>query len=115
MPVTYRMTVAPGSLMTKTENGNPDTVVQLTVRVYATDGDNTAYFDRPMALEPSTDGAFIPFNQLTEAQVLEWARAKMPLYHTIEELLARQLELKKNPPVRPVVRPAPWNTCSPAQ
>lgn len=115
MPVTYRMTVAPGSLMTKTENGNPDTVVQLTVRVYATDGDNTIHFDRPITLEPSADGVFTPFDQLTEAQVLEWARAKMPLYHTIEELLARRLADKKNPPVQPVVRAAPWNTCSPAQ
>jgi hypothetical protein len=111
MTITYTYTIAPNSLMAVAVNGNPDTVVRLTVRVYATDGTHTVHFDRPMALEPSADGAFIPFEQLTEAQVLAWARAKMPLSHTIEEMLAKQIANKINPPVRPVAKAAPWSTC----
>jgi hypothetical protein len=114
MTITYTYTIAPDSLQTVTANGNPDTVISLIVRVYATDGTHTVQFDRPMALEPSADGAFIPFEQLTEAQVLTWARARMPLAHTIEELLAKQIANKINPPVRPVIKPAPWNTCTQA-
>jgi hypothetical protein len=112
MAITYTYTIAPDSLRTITANGNPDTVINLIVRVYATDGTHKVHFDRPMALEPSAGGAFIPFEQLTEAQVLAWARAKMPLAHTIEEMLARQIDRKINPPVRPVIKAAPWNTCS---
>lgn len=113
MNITYTYTIKPDSLQTLTANGNPDTVIHAVVRVFATDGTHTVHFDRPMPFEPSTDGAFIPFEQLTEAQVLEWALAKMPLKHTIEEMLARQIANKINPPARPVAKPAPWNTCSP--
>jgi hypothetical protein len=111
MTIIYTYTIAPDSLQTVTANGKPDTVVQLTVRVYATDGTHTVHFDRPMALAPSAGGAFIPFEQLTEAQVLAWARANMPLSHTIEEALAKQIDRKINPPVRPVAKAAPWSTC----
>lgn len=111
MTITYTYTIKPDSLQTVTANGNPDTVIHLVVRVYATDGTHTVHFDRPMALESSTDGAFIPFEQLTEAQVLAWARAKMPLSHTIEELLAKQIARKINPPAQPVAKAAPWSTC----
>jgi hypothetical protein len=112
MNITYTYTIAPDSLQTVTANGNPNTVVHLTVRVYATDGTHTVHFDRPMIFEPSADGAFIPFEQLTEAQVLSWARAKMPFSHTIEEALARRIAEKVNPPAQPVVKPAPWSTCT---
>jgi hypothetical protein len=111
MTITYTYTIAPDSLRTVAVNGNPDTVVHLVVRVYATDGTHKVHFDRPMTLEPSADGAFIPFEQLTEAQVLTWARAKMPLAHTIEEMLAKQIANKINPPVQPVAKAAPWATC----
>jgi hypothetical protein len=114
MTITYTYTIAPDSLRTVTANGNPDTVINLIVRVYATDGTHTVQFVRPMTLEPSADEAFIPFEQLTEAQVLTWARAKMPLAHTIEELLAKQIANKINPPARPVAKAAPWNTCTQA-
>jgi hypothetical protein len=111
MEITYTYIIKPDSLTTLTVNGNPDTVVHLIVRVCATDGTHTVNFDRPMRFEPSTDGVFIPFEQLTEAQVLAWARAKMPLSHTIEEMLAKQIANKINPPVRPVAKAAPWSTC----
>lgn len=113
MTITYTYTIKPDSLQTLTANGNPDTVVHVVVRVVATDGTHTVHFDRPMPFEPSTDGAFIPFEQLTEAQVLEWARSKMPMSHKIEELLANQIYRLNNPPPTPVAKQAPWNTCSP--
>lgn len=99
-------------MQTLTANGNPDTVVQVVVRVFATDGTHTFHFDRPIQFEASTDGAFIPFDQLTEAQVLEWALAKMPLKHTIEEMLAKRIANVINPPAVPVAKAAPWQTCT---
>ena len=114
MTITYTYTIKPDSIQTITANGNPDSVVNVVVRVYATDGTHTVHFDRPMQFEPSTVGVFIPFEQLTEAQVLVWAKAKMPLAHTIEEALAKQIANKINPPVRPMAKPAPWSTCSPS-
>ena len=113
MTIAYTYTIKPDSLQTITANGNPDSVIRLTVRVIATDGTYTVHFDRPLTFKPSADGAFIPFEQLTEAKVLEWALALMPLKHTIEEMLAKQIANIINPPARPVAKPAPWNTCSP--
>lgn len=114
MTITYTYTIKPDSIQTITANGNPDSVVNVIVRIYATDGTHTVFFDRPMQFEPSADGAFIPFDQLTEAQVLAWARAKMLMAHTIEEALAKIIANKINPPVRPMAKPAPWSTCSPS-
>lgn len=116
MTTTYTWSIPTDGLMTKTVNGNADTVVQAKFKIEATDGTHTADMYQTVELKPSADGAFIPFANLTEAQVIEWVKASLPegVEARFESALARAIESKANPPVVPVAKAAPWNTCSPA-
>jgi hypothetical protein len=102
--------------MTQEMNGNADTVVQAQFIVEATDGTHTADIHQSVQLKPSTDGAFIPFADLTEAQVIAWVKAALHEGQEaqFEAMLARTIALKANPPVRPMAKPAPWYTCTQA-
>jgi hypothetical protein len=102
--------------MTQTANGNADTVVQVQYEVTATDGTHTAEIKQAATLQPRTDGAFIPFADLTEAQVIAWVKASLQpnQEQRFEEVLTQVLQRKANPPVRPNAKAAPWNTCSQA-
>ena len=115
MSVTFTWSLANNSLMTETHNGNPDTVVAVHLTLTATDGTNTVDSMHVAQLTPSTDGTFIPFSQLTEEQVLGWAKAAIDPENVarFEDRLTRMLDRMANPPVRPVPKAAPWNTCSP--
>jgi hypothetical protein len=102
--------------MTETKNGNADTVVRVHYKVTATDGTNTVEVDQMAQLTPSTDSAFIPFADLTESQVIAWIKASLQPNQRarFEDMLTKMLENKANPPVRPIAKLAPWNTCSQA-
>lgn len=115
MPTTFTWSIPAHGLMTKTENGNEDTVVRVRYVVAATDGTHTVDTHQLMELTPSTDGVFVPFAELTEDQVLSWVKAALPdaAKTQLETMLANTLAIKANPPVRPVVKASPW-TCSQA-
>lgn len=113
MAATFTWSIAPGGLMVQTLDGNPDTVVRVQVKVSATDGTHTADMMQMAELGAPVAGSFIPFADLTEAQVINWAKASLPQQgERVEPMLTRMLELKANPPIRPMAKPAPWNTCS---
>ena len=116
MATTYKWSIPTNGLMTKEVNGNSDTVVQAQFRIEATDGTHTADIHNAVELTPSKDGAFIPFVDLTEAQVIAWVKAELQEGEEVqfETMLARVIAHKANPPVRPVAKPAPWYTCSQA-
>ena len=116
MPATFTWSIPSTGLMTETRNGNADTVTQVRVHVSATDGTHTVDTNQNVLLPVGAEENFIPFSNLTEAQVVEWAKAALPVGQVdrIEAMLTRMLELQANPPVRPVAKAAPWNTCSPA-
>ena len=113
MTTTFTWSIAPGGLMVQTVDNNPDTVVRVNVKVSATDGTHTADITQSVQLSAPVAGNFIPFSELTEAQVVEWAKTSLPQQGAqLENALARMLQIKANPPVRPVAKAAPWNTCS---
>lgn len=117
MEPTFTLSIEPNGLSTITHNGNEDTVVQVQYKLSATDGTHSHEIRGAVQLKPSEDGAFIDFAALTEAQVLAWVQAAIrpeDMNH-YKMGLTRVLQMKANPPARPVVKAAPWNTCSPSQ
>jgi len=113
MTPTFTWSVPANGVATITHAGRADTVVQVRYTITATDGTHTHSIGGVAQLKPSEDGTFIPFENLTQDQVIEWVKASMrPEDKRHYELgLTRALELKANPPPRPVIKPAPWNTC----
>jgi hypothetical protein len=113
MNPTFTWSVPAKGLSTITHNGQADTVVQVQYTLTATEGEHTQSINGVVKLTPSEDGTFIPFEDLTQEQVLAWVEASVrPVDVTHHKMsLTRRLERMANPPVRPVIKPAPWNTC----
>lgn len=114
MSVTFTWSVQPNGLRVKEVNGNPDTVINVDFKITATDGTHTVDMSNTVGLKPVAGAPFIPFAQLTEQQVIDWVKAAMPADRVVhfERMLNQRLAVKANPPVMPVAKPAPWNTCS---
>lgn len=76
-------------------------------RCTAEDGDYSASSYGTVGFEPdpSAEG-FVPFDQLTEADVIAWVQAELDV-ESIEAGLAAQIELQKEPAV---VAGMPWTT-----
>lgn len=71
-----------------------------------TEGEARVYGSVGLTLDPEAE--FIPFNELTEAQVIEWTKAALGEEQVAahEAAIAAQLEAIANPPI---VKPAlPW-------
>jgi len=86
-------------------NADDNGVVTAHWRVSAVDGDFTAssYGTCSWTPEPSTEG-FVPFEDLTEAMVIEWVKGSLDV-EAIEASLASQIEEQKAPKV---VAGVPW-------
>jgi hypothetical protein len=86
-------------------NADDNGVVTAHWRVSAVDGDFTAstYGTCSWTPEPSTEG-FVPFQDLTEAIVIEWVKSSLDV-ESIEESLASQIEEQKAPKV---ISGTPW-------
>lgn len=98
---TYNWTIA--QLDRQTDTGG---VVTAHWRVTAIDGDYSASAYGTAGFTPDPDAPnFVPFEQLTEADVLAWVWSSMDKDAT-EASLATQIETQKNPPV---VSGLPWS------
>lgn len=55
-------------------------------------------------------GSFTPYENLTEAQVIQWVRATMgdDQVANTETSLVEQIEAQKSPPIAPILMPLPW-------
>jgi hypothetical protein len=86
-------------------NADDNGVVTAHWRVSAVDGDYTAssYGTCSWTPEPSTEG-FVPFEDLTEAMVIEWVKGSLDVEAT-EASLASQIEAQKAPQV---IAGVPW-------
>ena len=116
MTPTFTWSVPANGMSTLTHAGRADTVVQVQYILTATDGTRTQSINGVVQLKPSEDGDFTPFESLTQEQVIEWVKAAVrpeDINH-YKMGLTRRLEHMVNPPVRPVIKPAPWNTCTQA-
>ena len=86
-------------------NADDNGVVTAHWRVSAVDGDYTAssYGTCSWTPEPSTEG-FVPFEDLTEAMVIEWVKGSLDV-EAIEAGLTAQIEDQKAPKV---IAGTPW-------
>lgn len=115
MTTTFTWSIPENGVMTQTVDGQENTVVLVQYLVTATDGVNTAQKFGTTRLTLDSAATFIPFADLTEAQVLTWVNAEMSKREVaeIQAQLIRQLERMANPPVRPTPQPLPWATGTP--
>jgi len=86
-------------------NADDNGVVIAHWRVSAVDGDFTAstYGTCSWTPEPSTEG-FVPFEDLTEAMVIEWVKGSLDV-ESIEASLASQIKEQKAPKI---IAGTPW-------
>jgi hypothetical protein len=97
------------------EGSETDVVVTSTYRCKASEtvgtGDSAktyiATVDGACSFAPPSGSGFTPYDQLTEAQVLDWCYANGVDKTAIEANVTAQIEAQINPPV--VSLPLPWN------
>ncbi len=87
-------------------NGLENVVVKITWICDAQDGDFQASASGYVPLEAYLGMPFIPFDELTEATVWEWAEKKIDK-RMIEDGLIAVIDAQKHP--RYVYLPTPWN------
>jgi len=112
MAITYTWSIPKNGLYTLNTEGQTDVVVQALYEVSGTDGTHTTDMNGAAQFTYVSGNPFVPFNQLTEAQVLTWAKDAIGVDRVkmIESQVASILDRMANPPVRPKPTPAPWNT-----
>jgi len=71
------------------------------------DGEYTASSYGAEGFQPDPESPnFVPFEQLTEADVVQWLKDKEGWFEQLESGLAAQIENQKNPPV---LKGLPWS------
>jgi hypothetical protein len=86
---------------------DPDYVVNALWTVTGVDGNNTASIGgNTQFYSAAQEGAFIPYDQLTEAQVIGWIPASQ--IETAQACVQGQIDSMITPPVSPENTPLPW-------
>lgn len=86
---------------------DPDYVVNVLWEVTGVDGDNTASIGGNTQFNSEDqEGAFIPYDSLTQAQVIGWIPANQ--IESAQACVQGQLDSMANPPVSPQNTPLPW-------
>lgn len=85
----------------------PEFVIECGWRCSVTDGafSGTVYSTCSFTQAAESDGTFIPYEALTQEQVLGWIWASGVDKEATEAAVAAQIEAQKNPPVKSGV---PW-------
>jgi hypothetical protein len=91
----------------------PDTnyVVNVLWTLTGTDGTHTASIGGHTIFESEQESAFVPFDQLTEATVVEWVKAALGEngIANYEANVQGQINSILNPPVSPQNTSLPWS------
>ena len=83
-------------------------VVKVLFTVSGTNGANTASIDGDIQFIGQVETNFIPYNQLTESQVLGWINAATNNQANYYANIDGQINSMVNPPVTPQVQLLPW-------
>jgi len=110
MTITYTWKVT-GLKVQDVSTNHPKAVVQTYWEKHGTDADgNTGFFSgaTPFTVDPTDEsGPFIPFEQLTEADVLAWIQSQVT--GSYEEHVNAQIQRAIDVTAKPVTdQPAPW-------
>jgi hypothetical protein len=86
---------------------DPDYVVNVLWTVTGVDGDNTASIGGNTQFNSADqEGAFVPYESLTESQVLAWIPANQ--IESAQQCVQGQIDSMITPPVSPENTPLPW-------
>ena len=87
---------------------DPGYVVNCLWQVTGVDGEYTASIGGNTQFNSADqEGAFIPYDSLTESQVLAWIPANQ--IESAQACVQGQLDSLANPPVSPSAQPLPWS------
>ena len=87
---------------------DPGYVVNCLWQVTGVDGEYTASIQGNTQFNSADqEGAFIPYDQLTQAQVLSWIPANQ--IESAQACVQGQIDSMINPPVSPQNTPLPWS------
>jgi hypothetical protein len=85
-------------------------VVNVLFTVSGTDGTHTASIDGNIQFTPEqTESGFIPYSQLTQAEVLGWINAATDNQANYYANIDGQIQSMITPPVSPSSQPLPWS------
>jgi hypothetical protein len=104
-------------LYTQTIEGNEDYVVIAHCETIGVDGEFTASVPNVIQFNTQEVTNFIPYKDLTEELVVGWIKEVLTKdgvldedgVLAIEESIANQIAMQKNPPVTPEITPLPWS------
>ena len=86
---------------------DPDYVVNVLWTVTGVDGANTASIGGNTQFSSADqEGAFVPYESLTEAQVVAWIPANQ--IESAQACVQGQIDSMITPPVSPEAQPLPW-------
>lgn len=106
MTTTYTWTV---TQMYTVPSPTPDYVVQAFYTVFGTDGTYSGTISSVAQFsQDSSQNTFIPYDQLTEAEVLGWIQAEPNVVISMEACVQGQIDSQIKPPVVPQNTPLPW-------
>jgi hypothetical protein len=108
MANTYTWTVTSLSTLPSPPAPINEYVVTAYYTVTGTDGVNTATLQSNATFSIDTTGATIPYNDLTEEQVLGWIQAQPNVVVNTQANIDGQLASIVTPPITPQNTPLPW-------
>ena len=85
-------------------------VVNVLFTVSGTNGTNTASIDGNIQFTDQVESDYIPYDQLTEAQVIGWINAATDNQANYYANIDGQIASIVNPPVSPASQALPWTT-----
>jgi len=85
-------------------------VVNVIFEVSGTDGTNTASIGGNIQFTDQVESDYIPYDQLTEAQVIGWINAATDNQANYYANIDGQIQSQITPPVSPSAQPLPWKT-----
>jgi uncharacterized protein with ACT and thioredoxin-like domain len=87
-------------------SGQANVVVEVYYRITGIDSEHTANISFSQQYTIQQGGAFTPYDQLTEAQVIGWVNSQTIAH--FETCVQDQLNSKANLPVMPLSKSLPW-------
>ena len=102
------------ALYTETVAGEQDYVVIANYSVVGVDGTHEASLSNIARFSTESVSPFIPYEDLTEADVIGWIQADLGTdgVDNLYACIQGQIDSQINPPVVPVNTPLPWSTPS---
>jgi len=105
MATTYTTTINKMYTLNTPEQGF---VVNVLFTVSGTDGTHTASIDGNIQFTDQVESDYIPYDQLTEAEVIGWINDATDNQANYYANIDGQIQSMITPPVSPAAQPLPW-------